>query len=297
MRMRRMLATVVLAGLAVAQSAMMLPRVDGQQALKYTAEVVAFGPRYLGSPGHAKTEQYIKEKLKGDDLEVDAFTMRTPEGPKTMRNYIAKYPGTKEGIVVVAGHYDTLYGRKDFVGANDGGSSTGLLLALADHLRGKKLNGYSVWLVWLDGEEAIKEWSDTDSLYGSRHLATKWKADETAKRVKAFILEDMNGGKNLRIEDDKNSSAALRKMVYEAAQSYGTQSHFFGRPNEVGDDHVPFAKLGIPTVDLIDFSSQGTYWHTPQDTMDKLSAESLQMVGDATLETIQLLGVRGGVDD
>jgi glutaminyl-peptide cyclotransferase len=276
--------------------------INGQRAFEYTREAVAFGPRYLDSPGHAKVEQFIKAKLANDHLEVDSFTMPTPLGPKQMRNYIAKFPGEKDGIVVIAGHYDTLYGKKDFVGANDGGSSTGLPLALADYYRartngGKKLPGYSVWIVLLDGEEAVKQWTDTDSVYGARHLAQKWRQDGTAAKVKAFLLVDMVGDKDLQLEDDGNSTLVLKQMAYKAAEQRGTQSHFFRRQNQVGDDHGPFAAIGIPVLDLIDFDYgyNNAYWHTPQDTMDKLSAASLQIVGDVVIDVVRMLGERGGV--
>jgi Zn-dependent M28 family amino/carboxypeptidase len=123
-------------GAASAPAAASLPHADGQRALQYTREVVALGPRFVGSPGHAQTEAYLRQELKGDNLQEDTFTASTPAGSLRMTNFIAKFPGSKDGIIVVTGHYDTLYGRKDFVGANDGGSSTGLLLELARQLRG-----------------------------------------------------------------------------------------------------------------------------------------------------------------
>ncbi|MEO8726720.1 MAG: M28 family peptidase [Acidobacteriaceae bacterium] len=310
MSIRIILVFMVLAALAAAQTKS-APRANGnnnnndsfsgERALAYARDVVAFGPRYLDSPGHAKIEQFLKTRLKSDNLEIDEFTAQTPVGPKLMRNYIAKFPGSKPGIIVIAGHYDTLYGRNDFVGANDGGSSTGLPLALCDYYRartqaGKKLDGFSVWIVFLDGEEAIKEWSDADSIYGARHLAAKWKQDGTATQVKAFILADMIGDKDLSLEEDSNSSVALRKLVYQAAEQRGTQSHFFRRQNTVGDDHTAFSAVGIPVVDLIDFDYgyHNAFWHTSQDTMDKLSAESLQIVGDVIIGTVQLIDQRGG---
>ncbi len=269
-----------------------LPHVDGQRALQYTREVVAFGPRYLGSPGHAKTEAYLRKELKGDNLQQDTFTASTPAGSLRMTNFIAKFPGKKDGIVIVAGHYDTLYRRNDFVGANDGGSSTGLLLELAHQLRGKKLDGYSVWLVWFDGEEAIRQWSNTDSLYGSKHLAAAWAKDGTLKKIQAFLLLDMVGDADLNIERDVNSTPWLQDVVYKAAIELGYQSHFFGRTNDLQDDHLPFAHEGVPAVDLIDYNygPANSYWHTSQDTIDKLSPQSLEIVGSVVLETIRLLG-------
>src|SRR5258706_6187589 len=147
-----------------------LPHIDSNRAFQYTREVTAFGPRYLGSENHKKLERYILDHLKGDQVEDDAFTADTVEGKFPVRNIIAKYPGTKDGIIVILGHYDTNYPLRNigYVGANDGGSSSAILLEYANHLRGggagKKRDGYSVWLVWTDGEEAVRQWSGTDSL-------------------------------------------------------------------------------------------------------------------------------------
>jgi Zn-dependent M28 family amino/carboxypeptidase len=211
-----------------------------------------------------------------------------------MRNIIAKFLGTTDDIIVIASHYDTLYGRKDFVGANDGGSSTGLLLEIANQLRGRKRSGPAVWLAWLDGEEAFKSWTDTDSVYGSRHRAAKWKRDGTAKRVKAFILADMIGDADLDILRDTVSTPWLSDLVLQAATNLGMQSHFYQRESGMEDDHTPFAKVGVPVVDLIDFDYgyNNSYWHTPQDTIDKLSPRSLQITGDVILETVRLLSSR-----
>jgi glutaminyl-peptide cyclotransferase len=268
-----------------------LPQADGQRALQYTREVVAFGPRYVGSPGHAQTEAFLRKELKGDNVQEDTFTTSTPAGSFRMTNFIAKFPGSKDGIIVVAGHYDTLYGRKDFVGANDGGSSTGLLLELARQLRGKQLGGYSVWLVWFDGEEAVKQWSPTDSIYGSRHLAAKWAKDGTLKKIQAFLLLDMIGDADLNIERDANSTPWLEDVVYKAATNLGYHSHFFAHATEIEDDHLPFARAGVPVADLIDYDygPNNSYWHTSQDTLDKLSPQSLEIVGSVVLETIRLL--------
>ncbi len=267
---------------------------DGQAALKFTADVTALGPRWPGSPGHAKLEAYLRDKLKGDNVEEDRYTANTAVGPLKETNFIAKYPGTKPGVIVVSGHYDTLYGRKDFVGANDGGSSTGLLLQLAAQLRGKKNDGPAIWLVFFDGEEAVRTWTATDSTYGSRHLAEKWDKDGTAKQIKAFLLVDMIGDADLNVLRDTNSTPWLEDVIYNAATRLGVQSHFFGRSDPMEDDHNPFAKIGIPVADLIDFNygpgaPGGAYWHSASDTMDKLSAESLQIVGSVVLETIHTL--------
>ena len=279
------------------------PTFDGDRAMQYVKDIVKFGPRPVGSANHKKVEEYIASHLKGDQVEDDGFTAETPEGKFPVHNIIAKYPGTKDGIIVIASHYDTNYPLRQtsYVGANDGGSSSALLLELANQLRGKAREGYSVWLVWDDAEEAIKPDGSgglpqempfkDDSLYGITHVAEKWQADGTLKRIKAFLLADMIGDADLNIDRDTNSTSWLEDVIGEAAKRLGYQSHFFGRINEVGDDHVPFVKRGVPAADLIDFmyGYNNVFWHTPQDTVDKLSPKSLQIVGSVLLETIRIL--------
>lgn len=265
--------------------------------MQYTREAVAFGPRPVGSPAHERLESWMRSQLKPLDAEVDTFTAATPLGPKVMRNYIMRLAGTRPGVVVVCGHYDTKL-LKDFVGANDGGSSTGLLLELARELRlqlkGGKLEGYSVWLVWLDGEEAFREWTDTDSVYGARHLAEKWQADGTLKNIKALLLVDMIGDAELDILRDDNSTPWLEDVVYQAAKQLGYQSHFFLQRTAIADDHIPFVTRGVPSADLIDFTYgyNNAYWHTKEDTMDKLSPKSFEIVGNVVLEALKLLNQR-----
>jgi glutaminyl-peptide cyclotransferase len=274
-----------------------LPSIDSARAWKYVKETVAFGERPVGSANHKKLETYILSHLKGDDVEDDAFNADTPAGKLPVRNIIAKYPGTRDGVIVIAGHYDTNYPLQGtgYVGANDGGSTTALLLELANQLRGKKQDGYSVWLVWTDGEEAIKEWSDTDSVYGTRHLAEKWQKDGTLKKIKAFLLTDMIGDADLNIDRDQRSTAWLEDLVLQAATRLGYQSHFFGRTiGGLGDDHIPFVERGVPCADLIDldYGYNNVFHHTPQDTLDKLDPNSLQIVGSVVLETVRLVDSR-----
>src|SRR5207248_11025083 len=164
-------------------------------AVQSVREVVPFGPEAIGSANHKKVQIYLHSPLTGDLVEDAPFTATTPEGKFPVRNIIANFPGTRDGIIVIAGHYDTNYPlrKTGYVGANDGGSSTALLLELANQLRGRKRDGYSVWLLWTDGEEAVKDWTATDSLSGTRHLAAKWQNDGTPKKIKAFLLADMIG--------------------------------------------------------------------------------------------------------
>ena len=276
---------------AASQDPATLPHFDGQRALQLTREVVNYGPRWVGSPGYAKTQAYLRAQLRGINVVEDSFTASTPAGNLRMTNFIAKFPGKKDGIIVVAGHYDTIYERKDFVGANDGGSSTGLPLELAHELRGKSHDGYSVWIVFFDGEEAVRQWTKSDSVYGSRHLASVWEKDGTLKKIKALLLVDMVGDADLDILRDLNSTPWLLDVVYQAATTLGYQSHFFARATPMEDDHLPFAHAGVPVVDLIDYDygPNNGYWHSPQDTMDKLNAHSLEIVGSVVLQTIHLL--------
>jgi Zn-dependent M28 family amino/carboxypeptidase len=190
-------------------------------------------------------------------------------------------------IIYHSGDTKLFPGRK-FVGANDGGSSTGLLLELARGLvRQPRVD--DVYLVWFDGEEAVREqWEGEDNLYGSRHLAAKWKQDGTLARIKALINVDMIGDKSLNIKPEGHSSAALRRLVWSTAKEAGYQAYF---PDEavgpIEDDHIPFLRLGVPALDLIDFDYPP--WHTDDDTIDKLSAQSLEIVGSVVAEVIRKL--------
>jgi len=269
------------------------PAFDADRTMRYVKEIVALGPRPLGSTNHKKVENYITSHLKGDAVEDDAFVADTVEGKFPVRNIIAKYPGAKDGIIVIASHYETNYPLRDtsFIGANDGAATSALLLEFANQLRGKKLDGYSVWLVWTDAEEAMKSWSDTDSLYGTRHLAQKWQQDGTAKQIKAFLLADMIGDADLDIDRDTNSTPWVLSVVYEAATRLGYQSHFFVRNNAVNDDHLPFMRIGVPCADIIDinYGYNDVFHHTTQDTVDKLSTKSLEISGTVILETVRIL--------
>ena len=270
------------------------PSFDANRAFQYIKEIVAFGPRPIGSENHKKVEDYILSHLRNDTVEQDAFTIDTSEGKFPVRNIIAKFPGTRDGIIVIASHYDTNWPLRDtpYVGANDGGSSSALLLEIANQLRGKKLDGYGVWLLWDDAEESMRlPWYDPESLYGVRHLAQKWQDDGTIKKIKTFILEDMIGDADLNIERVTDSTPWLEDLIYQAATRLGYQSHFFGREMFVGDDHQPFLDRGVPSADLIDldYGYNNVFWHTPQDTVDKLSPKSLEIVGTVTLEAVRML--------
>ena len=273
------------------------PAFNASRAMQYVKEIVSYGPRPIGSEHHKKVEAYILSHVRGDNSELDDFEINTPEGRFPVHNIIAKFPGTRPGIIVIASHYDTNWPlrNEDYVGANDGASSSALLLEIANQLRGKKRDGYSVWLLWDDAEESMKlPWDDNESLYGVRHLAQKWQEDGTIRNIKAFVLEDMIGDADLNIERDSMSTPGLEDLIYQAATQVGYQSHFFKREMGVTDDHVPFLQRGVPSADLIDFDYgyNNVFWHTPQDTVDKLSPKSLAIVGTVTLETVRLLDQR-----
>jgi glutaminyl-peptide cyclotransferase len=284
-------------------------KVDGKRAFQLTSDFVAIGPRPLASEGHKKAVDFITTKLKaaGANVEFDQFEAQTAAGKFPVNNIIGKVQGTKDGVIVIAGHYETnlptsddlkamTAAGKQFVGANDGGSTTGLMLELANVLNKQKgsataINGYSVWFVFTDAEEATVKWSDADSVYGSKHLAQKWQQDGTSRKVKALLLLDMIGDKDLDVLREENSTPWLEDVIYRASQRLGSQSHFFVQSGAIEDDHKPFAKIGIPVADIIDldYGFNNVYHHTSEDTMDKLSPQSLQIVGDVVLETIRAL--------
>ena len=275
---------------------------DGAKALEYAAQFVALGPRYNGSQGYFAAQQFIQKQFAHDQLEADHFTPNTPIGPQAMTNYIVRFPGKKDGVIVLATHYETNYPLRNinFVGANDGGSTTGELIELANYLRGKTLDGYSVWLVFLDGEEAVDHWTpnpdQSHELFGSRHLSSKWQADGTLKRIKAFLLLDMIGDKSLDVVRDTNSTPWLLDVVKQAAANTGNSKYFFATKNGIEDDQLPFRDRGAPVADIIDYNygphdaaHPDGYHHTAEDTMDKLSAHSLTVIGTTLLETLRLL--------
>jgi Zn-dependent M28 family amino/carboxypeptidase len=272
------------------------PHFNGARALEYAREFVAIGPRWPTGPGHLKAEVFLREHFKRDRVEEDSFTANTPIGAVPMRNFIVRFPGKKDGVIVLATHYETNYPLRNinFVGANDGGSTTGLLMAIADQLRGKTLDGYSVWLVFDDGEEAIQSWTDSDSTYGTKHLAAKWGKDGTLAKIKAFILADMIGDNDLDIQRESRSTGWLVELVRQAAKKYGYERHFFKQEMEVEDDHLPFVQRGVPSIDIIDlnYGPNNSYHHTDKDTMDKIGAQSLTIDGDVFMETIRLVNLR-----
>ena len=280
--------------------------ISGQSILTLTQQFLAVAPkRYNGSPGHAAAEQFIKEHFKPEaakhNFETDEFTANTPAGKQTMRNYIVKYPGKRDGVIVLVTHYETNWPLRNiaFVGANDGACTSALLIAIGQYLRAHPPQGYSVWLVFDDGEEAVKDWyysGQVDHTYGTRHLAEKWDSDGTLKHVKALLVADMIGDKDLDITEETQSTPWLRGIFRRAALNTRHTANVFKSQGDVSDDHLPFAERGVPVLDVIDYdygphtSKLPDGWHhTAQDTIDKLSVQSLQTSADLFLETIRLI--------
>ena len=278
--------------------------ISGQAVYTLTKEMIAVAPkRFNGSPGHAAAEKFIEEHFAPEAaahrLDLDTFSTSTPAGYQTMHNIIVKYPGKRDGIIVLASHYETNYPLKDisFVGANDGACTSALLISLGEYLRTHPPDGYSVWLVFDDGEEAVKSWSAQDSLYGTRHLAAKWSQDGTLGHIKAFVVADMIGDKDLNINPDDRSSPALVDMLKQAARDTGHQGNVLQHVQlQIDDDHIPFQQRGVPVLDLIDIdygphnAAHPDGWHhTADDTLDKISPQSLQVSADILVDMLHLI--------
>jgi len=194
--------------------------------------------------------------------------------------------GESPTVVILAGHYDTaMIDGVRFVGANDGGSSAAFLLEMARVLSRRK-SRFTYWVVFFDGEEALKKWSSSDSLYGSRHLAERLSREGKLKQIKALILVDMVADRHLNILRESNSTAWLSDVVFRSARTLGYQKLFSGGAFPVEDDHMPFLARGIPSVDIIDLTPFGSYHHTAQDSIDKCDPESLAVVGRVVLATL-----------
>jgi len=268
---------------------------SGERAMEHVRAQVALGPRPPGSPALQRCREYITAQMKsfGYEVEEDVFTANTPYGPVEMKNLIARRSNAKEGkgVILLGSHYDTkLMKNMNFVGANDAGSSTGLLIELGRVLANAG-GPYDYWFVFFDGEEAFIEWSAFDSTYGSRHLARKWKEDGAAQKIRALILLDMIGDKDLDIIYDTNSTKALMDLVWETAKNEGLESILSRNRGAIEDDHIPFLGIGIPSVDIIDlnYGPGNSWWHTEEDTLDKISAESMEKVGRLVLSLLSRL--------
>jgi peptidase M28-like protein len=273
---------LVLAGAALAASAG--APFDGTAAFRHLERLVAIGPRPAGSPGAARARDYITAELRsaGVNVRVEGFEADTPDGRIKMANVVGVLAGRRPEVILLGGHYDTKVFRDfRFVGANDGGSSAALLIELARALAGRPRE-YTYWVVFFDGEEARGAWTATDSLYGSRRMAA-----DLARRgqlPRAVIVADMIGDRDLGIRREASSTPWLTDLIWNSARRLGQSAHFLVDAMAVEDDHAPFLQAGVPATLLIDFDFPP--WHTAGDTLDKVSARSLQVVGDVLLDAL-----------
>jgi len=270
---------------------------DGARAMEHVKKQVEIGPRIPGSPELAQTREYLISSLKSSGLAVttDEFLASTPIGDKRMVNITAEIPGESKEVIIISSHYDSKY-YKDmrFVGANDPGSSVGTLMeigrVLAANPQKPKL---TYWLVFFDGEEAFCEgWDDCskpgapDNTYGSRQFVAQLRKNNELDRVRAMILLDLMGYKNLELGRDTLSTRWLQDIIWRTARDIGHGKYFVDRPESVGaDDHEPFLRAGIPAVDLIQLNGY-PYWHRAEDTLDKVSPQSMKIVGETVVASL-----------
>ena len=265
----------------------------GTNALARVRRLCELGPRDALTPGAEAAAKWIAAELSVIGLvsDTDTFDDPAPDGTSRLfRNVTATIPGTGGGHILLLSHYDTKSGISDtFVGANDGGSSTGLLLELAAHFARNPAIP-SVTFAFLDGEECRRAYGESDGLHGSRHLARKMR--EAGQGADAVILLDMVGDRDLRLTLPRNGTARLKTALLDAAASQGLRTKVGLLPYDILDDHQPFLDAGFPAIDIIDFeygSAPGLrdYWHTAADTVDKLSADSLQVTGAIVIQLIK----------
>jgi Zn-dependent M28 family amino/carboxypeptidase len=264
---------------------------DAARAYSHMKRLCEIGPRPPGSEAIKKAQAYIIGELKSYGLKIteDDFTAETTRGRVSMKNIIAELAGEKNEVVIVAGHYDTKL-QDGFIGANDGASSTAAVLEMARALAGTKPQ-YTLWFVFFDGEEAFVNWeanNGKDNTYGSRHMADQLTANGAIKRVRAMILVDMIGDKNLDLLRDDESTRWLVDVIWGTARQIGYGKNFIEQESAYSDDHIPFREAGVPVIDIIDFNygPNNSYWHTNQDTLDKVSGESVKIVSDTVIRSL-----------
>ena len=259
--------------------------VSGEKALAHVQRLVDVGPRPSGSEAIEKSRQYIEDQLRHSGWQVtrQAFIDDTPRGKVRFVNLIAQFPGERKAapLFLLCSHYDTkTFDTIKFVGANDGGSSTGLLLELARVIGQHPNLAAKIELVFFDGEEAYDHFSETDGLYGSRYFAKQLRGG-SAKQFRGGILFDMVGDRSLDVTLPADSPPEIARDVFAAAEALKLRSYFTYLDREMIDDHSPLNSIGIPTIDVIDFDYP--WWHTAGDTVDKIGARSLQIVGSVAL--------------
>jgi glutaminyl-peptide cyclotransferase len=278
------------------------PAISGAAALEEVRAFLAVGPRDAGTPGAERAANVLAARLRalGVEAEIQEFREPSPLGPETVfRNVLGRIPGRTDRIVLLGSHYDTKAGIPDFVGANDSGSSTGLLLELARAFAAAGTPELEIRFAFFDGEESRIEYGPTDGFHGSRHLARTMAADGSLSNVVAMILLDMVGDRDLTLTIPRNCTPWLVSAAFAAARAEGVRERFQLYPYNVGDDHVAFFERGVPALNLIDFefgSGPGLndYWHTPADTLDKVSAESLDLVGRVVARLVAALPAARG---
>jgi len=289
------LAWIVFADQSCAAQAKIWEEFSGEKALAHVQRLVDLGPHPGGSEAIEKARDYIERQLRHSGWQVtrQSFTDDTPRGKTHFVNLIARFAGDASPAspsLLLCSHYDTkLFDTIRFVGANDGGSSTGLLLELARVLGQQPSLARKVELAFFDGEEAYENFSDTDGLYGSRYFASQLQG-EGAKQFRGGILFDMVGDHSLGITLPPDSPSAIAHDVFAAAEALKVRKYFSYLDRNLVDDHAPLNAIGIPTIDLIDFDYPS--WHTADDTMDKISAQSLQIVGSVALYYLAEFGLK-----
>jgi glutaminyl-peptide cyclotransferase len=268
------------------------PKFDSNRAWEHLRQLVAIGPRPAGSAAIGQTRKYIREQLAAIGLKAtdQAWDDETPLGRVHMVNLIVTIPGASTNRIAITGHYDTkLFREFRFVGASDGGSSAAFLIELARVLKARK-NPLTIELVFLDGEEAVVEWRGSDHTYGSRHYVAAAQRAQTLGSLKAMILLDMIGDRDLGIRRDAYSTAWLTDIIWSTAAQMKLNNYFLPATTAVEDDHQPFLAAGVPSVDIIDLEYDA--WHTQRDTLDAVSARSLQVVGDVLLAALPQIEAR-----
>jgi glutaminyl-peptide cyclotransferase len=263
------------------------PGFDAARAWAHLQKQVSFGPRPSGSAALKQCRDYIIAELKkvGLDAREQAFVARTPAGDIPMINLVATIPGRRAERVILASHYDTKRSPNfRFVGASDAASSTAALLELGRVLKARQ-NEFTMELLFLDGEEAVNwEWRDPDNTYGSRYYVDAARKSNTLGGIKALVLLDMIGDRDLMIRRDASSTPWLVDTVWDAAGRLGHRNTFSNELTAIEDDHAPFMAAGVPSVDIIDLDYP--QWHTAQDDLQHVSEKSLKIVGDVVVAAL-----------
>ncbi|HKO97320.1 MAG TPA: M28 family peptidase [Pyrinomonadaceae bacterium] len=270
---------------------------NGERAMDHARKQVEIGPRPPGSAALRKTQEYIIANLKGSGLTVttEEFTASTPVGAKSMVNITGEIPGESKDVIMIASHYDTkLYNDMRFVGANDPAASVGTLLEIARVLGANQQKpAFTYWLVFFDGEESFcEDWDECskpgapDNTYGSRHYVSQLQQRNELGRLRAMILMDMMGYRKLELGRDTLSTRWLQDIIWQTGRELGHGKIFVDRPEGVGgDDHEPFLRAGVDAVDIIQLNGYH-YWHKADDTLDKISAQSMKVVGETVITSL-----------